>query len=171
MARVYTLPPIPGVKDLNTLMAFLQNKEEYDARLQAMTALEEEINALILKVGPAEDIETLHKQAEQATKDALAHAEQAAAEVKAIKAEADTYAAEIKAKADDLMKEWTAKSAALATSQAEFAARVADEESRLEAAFAQVTTREEAAAKAQDDAVTLQKALQEKLDKLKALAE
>lgn len=171
MARVYTLPPIPGVKDLNTLMAFLQNKEDYDARLQALTTLEEEINALILKVGPAEDIETLHKQAEQATKDALVHAEQAAAEVKAIKAEADTYAAEIKAKADDLMKAWTAKSAALATSQAEFAAYMASKESQMEAAVAQATAREEAAAKAQDEATALQKALQEKLDKLKALAE
>lgn len=171
MARVYTLPPTPGVKDLNTLMAFLANKDEYDARLLALTTFEEEINALILKVGPAEDIETLHNQAEQAAKDSLAKAEKAAAEVKAIKAEADSYAAEVKAKADDLLKEWTSKSSELATSQAEFAAYVADEEAQIESQLAQVSAREDAATQALEEAKALQITLQEKLDKLKALAQ
>lgn len=170
MARVYTLPPIPGVKDLNTLMAFLQNKDEYDARLQALTTLEEEINALILKVGPAEEIETLHKQAEQAAKDSLALAQKAAEEVKARKDEAEANAAEVTAKALDLMKEWQIKSESLATSQAEFAAYQAEQQGQIDQQLAAISEREAAAAKAMEGAQALQATLQEKLDKLKALA-
>lgn len=46
MAKMMTLPPIPGVRDLQTLMAFIMNKEEYDARLEAMVTLQEEIHTL-----------------------------------------------------------------------------------------------------------------------------
>ncbi len=170
MARVYTLPPTPGVKDLNTLMAFLQNKDEYDARLQALTTLEEEINALILKVGPAEEIETLHKQAEQAAKDSLALAQKAAEEVKARKDEAEAQAAEVIAKALDLMKEWQMKSESLAAIQAEFAAYKTEQQGQIDQQLAAISEREAAAAKAMEEAQALQVALQEKLDKLKALA-
>ena len=30
MAKIMALPPIPGVRDLQPLMAFIMNKEEYD---------------------------------------------------------------------------------------------------------------------------------------------
>lgn len=50
MAKIMALPPIPGVRDLQTLMAFIMNKEEYDARLEAMVTLQEEIHTLMGKV-------------------------------------------------------------------------------------------------------------------------
>ena len=53
MAKIMALPPIPGVRDLQTLMAFIMNKEEYDARLEAMVTLQEEIHTLMGKVGKA----------------------------------------------------------------------------------------------------------------------
>ena len=59
MAKIMALPPIPGVRDLQTLMAFIMNKEEYDARLEALVALQEEIHTLIGKAGKAQDLDAL----------------------------------------------------------------------------------------------------------------
>ena len=59
MAKIMALPPIPGVRDLQTLMAFIMNKEEYDARLEALVTMQEEIHTLIGKAGKAQDIDAL----------------------------------------------------------------------------------------------------------------
>ena len=59
MAKIKALPPIPGVRDLQTLMAFIMNKEEYEARLEALVSLQEEIHTLMGKVDKAQDIDAL----------------------------------------------------------------------------------------------------------------
>ena len=59
MAKIKALPPIPGVRDLQTLMAFIMNKEEYEARLEALVSIQEEIHTLMGKVDKAQDIDAL----------------------------------------------------------------------------------------------------------------
>lgn len=62
------------------------------------------------------------------------------------------------------------KSESLAAIQAEFAAYKTEQQGQIDQQLAAISEREAAAAKAMEEAQALQVALQEKLDKLKALA-
>ncbi len=166
MARVYTLPPIPGVKDLNTLMAFLMDKEEYDTRLQALTGLEEEINAMILKVGPAEEIETLHAQATKHLDEATATLKDAKAKAKSIVAEAENKADAVAAQVAEEGEHMREHASVLASQQDEFDTFKAEQENLLAEWEVKLKGREDAAAALHKSA---QATLEEYTKKLAAL--
>ena len=63
MAHVYQMPPVPGVEDFYTLVAFLANTERYAKQMDEMLLLRDEINKLVEKVGKAEEIDSLHMRA------------------------------------------------------------------------------------------------------------
>lgn len=169
MARVYTLPPIPGVKDLNTLMAFLANADEYEARMLALTTLEEEINAMILKVGPAEEIEVLNIQAAKALADAKAALAEAEEKAKAIVAEAENQADALEAKMVLEGEHMQKQAAALATNQDEFDTYKAEQENLLAEWEVKLKGREDAAAATKFKSDALIAEYSAKIEKLKAL--
>jgi cell division protein FtsB len=70
MARIITFPAIPGVKDFTTLLAFLADKDAYDARLKSLKDMEESIKAEVALAGKVEEIDTFHAQAVQARDEA-----------------------------------------------------------------------------------------------------
>jgi len=84
MAKVIAVPPIPGVEDLLTLMAFLADSKSCSERLKELESVRSEINSLIERVGKADEIEALRTKADQAhedAKNALAEASRKAAEL------------------------------------------------------------------------------------------
>ncbi|HEY6043496.1 MAG TPA: hypothetical protein VIU43_01230, partial [Nitrosospira sp.] len=152
MARVYQAQPIPGVKDLMTLLDFLKNKEAYEQQIHDLTMLHEELSDLVAKVGKVEEIESLHGQAAQAKLQADQYLADAHAKAKAILDEADAHR-------NAIMEELDAKAAAHAGLMADLKAKHEVFEEKRKAAEAVLGKRdkalaekEEAAAKAKADA-------------------
>lgn len=102
MAKMMTLPPIPGVRDLQTLMAFIMNKDEYDARLEAMVSLQEEIHTMLGKYSTVKDLDALLSSAMQ--KDAEASNTLEAARLKA-KSDAVDITQAAKVAAEDKLRD------------------------------------------------------------------
>ncbi len=174
MARVYALPPIPGVKDFLTLAEFLNNKDVCEARLNALMALEEEINGLVEKVGKAEEISSLHNKALATVQEAEKKAKEAEAlkaQAAAIKDEADSYAKKVHDDMEVFRKEMIAQGEAMTVAQAEHNAKCADQEATLKDWEAKLLEREELARQAHAQAQSLINTYTEKLAKLKSLAE
>jgi cell division septum initiation protein DivIVA len=96
MAKVYGVQPIPGVKDLFTLLDFLADSKAYEANLNAMIDVRDEIQVLIGRVGKADQIETLLVQA----KEKFGEAENLR---KRTELEADNLLAEAKLKAESVL--------------------------------------------------------------------
>lgn len=72
MAHVHSIPPIPGVDDLFSLLAFLSDKDACEKRLADMEHLRDEINRLVEAVGKVEQIDSLRIHAEGANAEAMA---------------------------------------------------------------------------------------------------
>lgn len=96
MAKVYGVQPIPGVKDLFTLLDFLADSKAYEANLNAMIDVRDEIQVLIGRVGKADQIKTLLVQA----KEKFSEAENLR---KRTELEADNLLAEAKLKAESVL--------------------------------------------------------------------
>lgn len=169
MARVYTLPPIPGVKDLNTLMAFLMDKDEYDGRLHALVTLEEEINDLVEKVGKAEDITTLHAQAAQKESDANRLIAEAQAILKAAKEDAAQVTAKAREDSQASLVEIEMQAKTLAASRDAFDTFKAEQAALLAEWEEKLRAREALAAKIHKESQELMAEYQAKLDKLKTI--
>lgn len=175
MAKIMALPPIPGVRDLQTLMAFIMNKEEYDARLEALVTLQEEIHTLMGKVGKAQDIDALlssamRKDAEAAnlldSTRAKARAE-ASEIVNAAKAEAEDK----KREAERIYQETVAKMSQLVTAKEEFEAYQATTETDIDQRLKACAAQEVSTAKAKAEVEAMHEMYTAKLAKLKAATE
>lgn len=126
MAHVYTVPPIPGVEDLYSLLTFLTDPDKYKDQLDKLEGLRAEVNGLIEKVGKADEIEALQGQA--ATARHLAGEALSAAKISAgalvAAARDEAYRITQDAEKDAARREATIKAdmAVVTTRQAEIAA-------------------------------------------------
>lgn len=175
MAKLAMLPPIPGVRDLQTLMAFIMNKEDYDARLEAMVSLQEEIHTMLGKYSTVKDLDGLLSSAMQ--KEAEASTSLENARLKA-KAEALDILSQAKAKNDsvqaDLDKqkaELTEKLSQMISSKEDFEFSKAEVEADLKQRLEACEAREKESARVKGEVEALQELLNAKLAKLKAATE
>ena len=175
MAKIMALPPIPGVRDLQTLMAFIMNKEEYDARLEALVTMQEEIHTLMGKVGKAQDIDALLSSAMRKDAEATSLLDSTRAKAKAEASEiANTAKAEAegrKAEAERIYQETVAKMSQLVEDKAAWEAIKAQEETDLDQRLKACEQREAESLKAKAEAEALLAAYSAKLAKLKAATE
>lgn len=168
MANIIAVPQIPGVDGLFALIAFLNDEKRFTDRLNELQAMGDRVNALIEKVGPAEQIETMLTNtvaALEAARNKLADAN----------AEAETLRATAKAEVSALRSTFDAERAAWQAQKDEASAELADQSAVLMQRMADLKVAEESASRAaQDAAQTLAKAramheaAQTKLDRLKA---
>jgi len=170
MARVYTLQPIPGVKDLLTLLDFLGNTDRYEERLTEMVALHDEINAIVEKVGEAEAITSLRSQAEALKKEAEAFYAQAQEKAKRIMDEAEKEAKQMKDATAEREARLTHVHDEVVRKQKQFDANYDQAEKELRQRASELSEREKSAEKSQEDAAALIKAYSDKIEKLKQLA-
>ena len=175
MAKIMALPPIPGVRDLQTLMAFIMNKEEYDARLEALVTMQEEIHTLMGKVGKAQDIDALLSSAMRKDAEATSLLDSTRAKAKAEASEiahaAKAEAEGRKAEAERIYQETVAKMSQLVEDEAAWDAIKAQEETDLDQRLKACEQREASTQKAQAEAEALLDAYNAKLAKLKAATE
>lgn len=175
MAKSIALPPIPGVRDLQTLMAFIMNKDEYDARLEAMVSLQEEIHTMLGKYSTVKDIDALLSSAMQ--KDAEAANTLESARLKA-KAEAMDIAQAAKIAAEDKLRDaeriyqdTVVKMEQLLQDKEAFESHKAEVEVDLDQRLKACASREAESLKVKDEVEALNATLVAKLAKLKAATE
>lgn len=175
MAKMMTLPPIPGVRDLQTLMAFIMNKDEYDARLDAMVTLQEEIHTMLGKYSTVKDLDAHLSSAMQ--KEAEAANTLEAARLKAKSEAMDiTQAAKIAAEdklreAERVYQETVGKMTQLMSDKDAFEQYRAEVEADLEQRLKACASREVESVKVKAEAEAMHEALAAKLAKLKAATE
>lgn len=175
MAKMMTLPPIPGVRDLQTLMAFIMNKDEYDARLEAMVSLQEEIHTMLGKYSTVKDLDALLSSAMQ--KDAEASNTLEAARLKAKSDALDiTQAAKVAAEdklrdAERVYQETVAKMSQLVSEKEAFEQYRTEVEADLDQRLKACASREAESTKVKAEAEAMHEALTAKLAKLKAATE
>ena len=97
--RVPTIPPLKEAEGVFGLLAFLADKSACEARLNQLEALRNEINNLVEAHGKADEIHSLHAQAEEAVRDAGRVLEQAKAKAQEIK---DSARADVEAEKSNL---------------------------------------------------------------------
>lgn len=175
MAKMMTLPPIPGVRDLQTLMAFIMNKDEYDARLEAMVSLQEEIHTMLGKYSTVRDLDAHLSSAMQ--KDAEAANTLEAARLKA-KAEALDITQAAKVAAEDKLREaeriyqdTVSKMQQVVSDKDAFEQYKSEAEADLAQRLKACESREVESVKVKADVEAMQEALAAKLAKLKAATE
>lgn len=171
MAKVYGVQPIPGVKDVYTLLDFLADSKAYEANLNALMDMRDEIQALIGKVGKADQIETLLAQAKEKQAQAFQAVEQAKLQAVAIVGEAEAKAKDMMDSALSLEKLNIAAAEKLEKNRRTFEEFKAAKEKDLQAYEQRVTDLEVEALKAQRDAKELIDKYEAKLAKFKAAAE
>ena len=171
MAKVYGVQPIPGVKDVYTLLDFLADSKAYEANLNALMDMRDEIQALIGKVGKADQIETLLAQAKEKQAQAFQAVEQAKLQAVAIVGEAEAKAKDMMDSALSLEKLNIAAAEKLEKNRRAFEEFKAAKEKDLQAYEQRVTDLEVEALKAQRDAKELIDKYEAKLAKFKAAAE
>lgn len=175
MAKMMTLPPIPGVRDLQTLMAFIMNKDEYDARLEAMVSLQEEIHTMLGKYSTVKDLDARLSSAMQ--KDAEAAAALEAARVRAKAYEADVLKAsneaadKRKAEAEQIYQDTVSKMQQLLEEKEAFEQYRAETEANLAQRLKACASCEAENLKVKANVEAMQEALAAKLAKLKAATE
>ncbi len=143
MAKVFVVPPVPGVKDLVTLLGFLAEQEVFEQHMEELVGLREECVTLINKVGDANEIDSLKRQAESllevaksqvatSNEQAIQRRKQAEAEAKehldkAVKQsqEVAQMKADLERKQDLFIKESALKNKILDDQEAELKARLA----------------------------------------------
>ena len=171
MAKVYGVQPIPGVKDVYTLLDFLADSKAYEANLNAMMDMRDEIQTLIGKVGKADQIETLLAQAKEKQAKAFQAVEQAKLQAVTIVGEAEAKAKDMMDSALALEKQNIAAAEKLEKNRRTFEEFKAAKEKDLQAYEQRVTDLEVEALKAQMDAKELIDKYEAKMAKLKAAAE
>lgn len=175
MAKIMALPPIPGVRDLQTLMAFIMNKEEYDARLEALVALQEEIHTLMGKVGKAQDIDALLSSAMRKDAEANSLLDSTRAKAKAEASEiiqATTVEADRrKEEAERIYQDTVAKMSQIVKDKEEFEAYRTDLEADLDQRTKACLAQEVETLKVQAEVQAMHDAYTVKLAKLKAATE
>ncbi len=171
MAKVYGVQPIPGVKDVYTLLDFLADSKAYEANLNAMMDMRGEIQTLIGKVGKADQIETLLAQAKEKQAQAFQAVEQAKLQAVTIVGEAEAKAKDMMDSALALEKQNIAAAEKLENNRRTFEEFKAAKEKDLQAYEQRVTDLEVEALKAQMDAKELIDKYEAKMAKLKAAAE
>ncbi len=171
MAKVYGVQPIPGVKDVYTLLDFLADSKAYEANLNAMMDMRDEIQTLIGKVGKADQIETLLAQAKEKQAQAFQAVEQAKLQAVTIVGEAEAKAKDMMDSALALEKQNIAAAEKLENNRRTFEEFKAAKEKDLQAYEQRVTDLEVEALKAQMDAKELIDKYEAKMAKLKAAAE
>lgn len=171
MAKVYGVQPIPGVKDVYTLLDFLADSKAYEANLNALMDMRDEIQTLIGKVGKADQIETLLAQAKEKQAQAFQAVEQAKLQAVAIVGEAEAKAKDMMDSALALEKLNIAAAEKLEKNRRTFEEFKAAKEKDLQAYEQRVTDLEVEALKAQRDAKELIDKYEAKLAKFKAAAE
>lgn len=171
MAKVYGVQPIPGVKDVYTLLDFLADSKAYEANLNALMDMRDEIQALIGKVGKADQIETLLAQAKEKQAQAFQAVEQAKLQAVAIVGEAEAKAKDMMDSALSLEKLNIAAAEKLEKNRRAFEEFKAAKEKDLQAYEQRLTDLEAAALQAQLEAKELMDKYEAKMAKLKAAAE
>jgi chromosome segregation ATPase len=175
MAKSISLPPIPGVRDLQTLMAFIMNKEEYDARLDAMVTLQEEIHTMLGKYSTVKDLDAHLSSAMQKDAEAAATLDAARTRAKAYEADilqaAKAEADAVKAKAEQVYQDTVAQMTQLLGDKEAFEQYRAEVEADLEQRLKACESREAESAKVKAEVDAMQEALATKLAKLKAATE
>ena len=175
MAKIKALPPIPGVRDLQTLMAFIMNKEEYEARLEALVSLQEEIHTLMGKVDKAQDIDALLSSAMSKDVEASATLERvrlkAKQEAMEIVQKATEEAERKLSEAERIYQETVAKMSQLVEDKATWDAFKAQAEADLDQRLKACASREAESLKVSAEVEAMKDAYAAKLAKLKAATE
>ena len=175
MAKIKALPPIPGVRDLQTLMAFIMNKEEYEARLEALVSLQEEIHTLMGKVDKAQDIDALLSSAMSKDVEASATLERvrlkAKQEAMEIVQKATEEAERKLSEAERIYQETVAKMSQLVEDKAAWDAFKAQAEADLDQRLKACASREAESLKVSAEVEAMKDAYAAKLAKLKAATE
>jgi len=109
MAKIISVPPIPGVDGLFALLAFLDNKKAFQARLDELQDMHAQITALIEKVGKAEEIETMTTNAVVALETARDKLAEAGAKADALRAAAQREADAMRETIHDEREKWLAQ--------------------------------------------------------------
>lgn len=175
MAKIKALPPIPGVRDLQTLMAFIMNKEEYEARLEALVSLQEEIHTLMGKVDKAQDIDALLSSAMSKDVEASATLERvrlkAKQEAMEIVQKATEEAERKLSEAERIYQDTIAKMSQVAEDKAAWDAFRAQAEADLDQRLKACASREAESLKVSAEVEAMKDAYAAKLAKLKAATE
>ena len=171
MAKLYTIPSVPGAKDLTTLLEFLSDVPAYKAHMDALNEVLENIQNHISRVGKADQIETLLAQA----KEKFGEAENLR---KRTELEADNLLAEAKLKAESVLVSARNLERANADGAEKLAKQVKTFEDNKAAIAAELQEQlqrandlEIAALQAKVDAEDLKATYEAKLAKLKAATE
>lgn len=93
MARPHTIEPIPGVKDVLTLIEFVRDADKIGAKIAEMEALRVELNKLIEATGQVDEIKGIRLRTAQAEAAAAALLEQTKAAAATLRADAEADAA------------------------------------------------------------------------------
>mgnify|MGYP001571670691 FL=1 len=168
MAHVPSLPPLPGVDDLYSLLAFLSDKDACESRLMEMERLRDEMNGLVEKVGKADEIDRLRIQAD-VDRD-MAGKELAQGRSRAKQA-ADDFAKEMQSKQDEFdarCRIFTGAMDKRTLDIKEAEATIFIHEANIKAHDEKVTAREHATEARWNEAAALKAEYEAKLAKLKA---
>lgn len=93
----HLIQPLPGTKDLYTLLDVIRNADKYEAALAALEAARKQANDMIERIAPATEIESLRAEAERVLTDAKHVMEDANGRAKTILETAEQKAAAIDA--------------------------------------------------------------------------
>ena len=88
------VPPIPGVRDLATLLRFLDNRKEYDKHIANLEKSRKRLNESVELVGKASEIQNMRIRAEQELNTASKTLEEALANASQCEDDAVAKAAE-----------------------------------------------------------------------------
>ena len=148
MAKALAVPEIPGVNNLWSLLAFLGDRDAYQARLTALQTHADTIRALLGQIEGAEDLERARLLARDDRQLAAEELARATAQAKALIGTAlEDRDAAVAAAAQARQ--------ALAAERVEFEAQVTRAKEEIAAAFREITERETAAAQVRVDAQAL----------------
>lgn len=169
MAKFYGVTPIPGVKDLYSLLDFLADKKTYEAQINALIDTREEILALIGKVGKADQIETLLAQAKEKQALAVQAVDQAKLTASALLAEAQDKADALAAQSELESAHLQEQAQEMAQAQDSFDAYKVSQEQLLASWQQKLEEREALASKMRQESLDIMAEYQAKLDKLKTI--
>lgn len=171
MAKLFTIPPVPGAKDLFTLIEFLSDVPAYEAHLGALQDVLDKIQEHISRVGQADQIESLLNQAKERFGEADCMIAQAKLSSSALFAEAETKAEALLAAARATEKANADAAEKLAKQIKAFEENKAATEAMLQEQLQKAHEMEIDALKAKVDAEDLLAKYEAKMAKLKAATE
>lgn len=170
-ASILDVSPIPGVKDLFTLLAFLNDPKAVEKRLRDLTTQEAQLRARVEEVGKAGEVETLWAQARALKTEATELKALAITDANVLKAaaleERDRAVAETAKLRQDVATERTALERAIGDASRSAQERAA----HLAARSAEVDRQVTAAAQTLREGQALKAEFEGRLAKLKAATE